>query len=120
MTAAGSAISLGRAAYDFVMFYLALRFVIVVVVVIIVIIVAVSTTSHINNFHSPRARIPEGDTFLCRMTHGPGMSGKYFVPLTTDEALLGLQATLEVEEMRHYRTLIEQVVNQPVNYRRSA
>jgi len=59
-------------------------------------------------------RVPVSDSFLSQRTEGPGLSQNWFYQVTTDVALLALQAHLEKEELNYYNTMTQKKINESI------
>ena len=61
-----------------------------------------------------RARVPAGDSFVARRTGGPGMAGNYYYQIKTEQALVALEARMEMEELEAYKTQLSAVISSPL------
>ena len=50
-----------------------------------------------------RARVPAGDSFVCRRVSGPGLASNYFYQIKTEQALVALEARMEIDEIEAYK-----------------
>ncbi|CAF4188508.1 unnamed protein product, partial [Rotaria sp. Silwood2] len=65
------------------------------------------------------ARIPAHDGFLARRIAGPGLAAQYFYQVSSPEVLAALESLIEQNELKVYRSYIEQILMKPVDeYRR--
>lgn len=62
-----------------------------------------------------QAKIPSGDTFVARRTAGPGLSSNYFYQAKPEQALITLEAHLEVKMIRAYFGYVERRLRKPLN-----
>jgi hypothetical protein len=61
------------------------------------------------------ARIPAHNGFLARRTAGPGLAAEYFYQVSSPEVLAALEALIEQNELKVYRSYVEQILMKPVN-----
>jgi hypothetical protein len=61
------------------------------------------------------ARIPAHNGFLARRVAGPGLAAEYFYQVSSPEVLAALEALIEQNELRVYRSYIEQILMKPVD-----
>ncbi|CAF0762309.1 unnamed protein product [Rotaria sp. Silwood1] len=65
------------------------------------------------------ARIPAHDGFLARRIAGPGLAAQYFYQVSSPEVLAALESLIEQNELKVYRSYIEQILMKPIDeYRR--
>ena len=57
-----------------------------------------------------RARVPAGDSFIVRRTAGPGMASNYFYQIKTEQALVSLEARMEIDELEAYKVCDEEQI----------
>ena len=50
-----------------------------------------------------RARVPAGDSFIVRRVAGPGLASNFFYQIKTEQALVALEARMEVAEVEAYK-----------------
>ncbi|CAF2071959.1 unnamed protein product, partial [Rotaria magnacalcarata] len=61
-----------------------------------------------------RARVPAHDGFLARRIAGPGLAAEYFYQVASPEVLAALESLIEQNELKVYRSYIEQILNKPL------
>lgn len=68
---------------------------------------------------SVRARVPANDSFVAKRTSGPGMASNFFYQIKTEQALVALEAKMEMAELEAYKEQLSALINSPVeNYRK--
>ena len=50
-----------------------------------------------------RAWVPAGDSFIVRRVAGPGLASNFFYQIKTEQALVALEARMEVAEVEAYK-----------------
>ena len=50
-----------------------------------------------------RARVPAGDSFIVKRVAGPGLASNFFYQIKTEQALVALEARMEVAEVEAYK-----------------
>lgn len=50
-----------------------------------------------------RARIPAGDSFIVKRVSGPGLASNFFYQVKTEQALVALEARMEMDEIEAYK-----------------
>ena len=50
-----------------------------------------------------RARVPAGDSFVAKRIGGPGMASNYFYQIKTEQALVALEARMEIDEIEAFK-----------------
>ena len=50
-----------------------------------------------------RARVPAGDSFIVRRVAGPGLASDFFYQIKTEQALVALEARMEMDELQAYK-----------------
>ena len=63
---------------------------------------------------SKRARVPAGDSFIVRRIGGPGMAGNFFYQIKTEQALVALEARMEMDELEAYKEQLSAVISSPL------
>ena len=53
-----------------------------------------------------RARVPAGDSFVAKRISGPGLASNYFYQIKTEQALVALEARMEMDEIEAYKVNI--------------
>ncbi|CAF0780260.1 unnamed protein product [Adineta ricciae] len=61
------------------------------------------------------ARIPAHNGFLARRIAGPGLAAEYFYQVSSPEVLAALESLIEQNELKVYRTYVEQILMKPVD-----
>lgn len=54
-----------------------------------------------------RARVPAGDSFIVRRVAGPGLASDFFYQIKTEQALVALEARMEMDELQAYKVLLQ-------------
>ena len=68
---------------------------------------------------SKRARVPAGDSFIARRVGGPGMATNFYYQIKTEQALVALEARMEMDELEAYKEQVSAVISSPLdNYRK--
>ena len=50
-----------------------------------------------------RARVPAGDSVIAKRIGGPGMASNFFYQIKTEQALVALEARMEMDELEAYK-----------------
>ncbi|CAF0965041.1 unnamed protein product [Rotaria magnacalcarata] len=61
------------------------------------------------------ARIPAHDGFLARRVAGPGLAAEYFYQVASPEVLAALESLIEQNELKTYRSYVEQILMKPID-----
>ncbi len=61
------------------------------------------------------ARIPAHNGFLARRVAGPGLAAEYFYQVSSPEVLAALESLIEQNELKVYRSYVEQILKKPVD-----
>ena len=62
-----------------------------------------------------RARVPAGDSFVAKRISGPGLASNYFYQIKTEQALVALEARMEMDEIEAYKVNTFIILVVPVN-----
>ena len=61
-----------------------------------------------------RARVPAGDSFVARRIGGPGMAGNFYYQIKTEQALVALEARMEMDELEAFKEQLATVISSPL------
>ena len=61
-----------------------------------------------------RARVPAGDSFVARRIGGPGMAGNFYYQIKTEQALVALEARMEMDELEAFKEQLANVISSPL------
>ena len=50
-----------------------------------------------------RARVPAGDSIIARRVVGPGLAKNFFYQIKTEQALVALEARMEMDEISAFK-----------------
>ena len=50
--------------------------------------------------------MPAGDSFIVRRVAGPGLASDFFYQIKTEQALVALEARMEMDELQAYKVLL--------------
>ena len=53
-----------------------------------------------------RARVPAGDSFIAKRISGPGLASNFFYQIKTEQALVALEARMEMDEILTYKVCL--------------
>lgn len=61
------------------------------------------------------ARVPAHDSFLAQRIAGPGLAAQYFYQVSSPEVLAALEALIEQNQLKVYRSHIEEILMKPIS-----
>jgi len=62
-----------------------------------------------------RARVPAGDSFIAKRIGGPGMASNFYYQIKTEQALVALEARMEMDELEAYKDQLCSVITSPLD-----